>query len=147
MASKYSQGTYIVKNPEKYVGNRAPVFRSSWERVFFSFCDNNPNIISWGSECLRIPYKNPFTNRNTVYIPDLLIMYQDKDGKKITELIEIKPASQTILEEAKSQQDKAAVVLNMAKWAAAKAFCKTHGIVFRVVTEAQIFNKMGKNKR
>lgn len=144
--SKYSQGTYIVLNPAKYLGTRAPTYRSSWEMTFMRFCDNHPGIINWGSECLRIPYRNPFTGRDTFYVPDFLIMYQNKDGSKITELIEIKPRSQARIEEAKSQQQKAAVVLNMAKWAAAKAYCKRAGITFRVVTEEDIYNKMGKKK-
>ena len=144
--AKYSQGTYVVQNPEKYVGHHAPNYRSSWEMTFMRFCDNHPGIINWGSECLRIPYRNPFTGSDTFYVPDFLIMYQDKNGKKITEIIEIKPRNQARLEEAKSQQQKAAVVLNMAKWEAAKAWCKKHGAIFRVVTEEDIYNRMGKRK-
>jgi len=112
-----------------------------------AFCDNNKNVLSWAYEGLKIPYRNPFTGKQTVYIPDFLIMYQDKHGRKISELIEIKPKSQTTLAEARSKNDKAAVVLNMAKWAAAKAFCKTHGIVFRILTEDEIFNRMSKRKK
>jgi len=32
------------------------------------------------------------------------------------------------------------VVLNMAKWEAAKAWCKDKGLYFRVVTEKDIFH-------
>ena len=42
------------------------------------FCDNNPNITSWGSECVRIPYRNPFTGKDTFYVPDFLVTYQTK---------------------------------------------------------------------
>ena len=68
-------------------------------------------------------------------------MYQDQQGRKIAELIEIKPKKQTIIEEkVTNARDRAAVVLNYAKWQAATAWCKQHGISFRVVTEDQIFH-------
>ena len=46
---------------------------------------------------------------------------------------------QAVLELAKTQQDKAAVVLNMAKWEAAGAWCRNQGIKFRVINESDIF--------
>jgi hypothetical protein len=33
--TKYSQGIYIPKHPEKYVGKGSIKFRSSWEHAFF----------------------------------------------------------------------------------------------------------------
>jgi len=47
------------------------------------------------------------------------------------------------LEKARSQSEKAAVVLNMAKWEAARAWCKQMGMQFRVVTESELYNNMG----
>lgn len=96
---------------------------------------------------MRIPYRNPFTGKDTVYVPDFLIMYQDKSGKKISELIEIKPKGQASLLEARSQQEKAAVVLNLAKWQAAEAHCKRLGLKFRILTQDDIFNKYGEKKK
>ena len=58
---KYSQGKYVNKNLAKYAGNNSPTYRSSWEFTFMMFCDNNPSIVQWASEPLRIPYRNPFT--------------------------------------------------------------------------------------
>lgn len=141
MAKNWTQGFYTPLNPGKYVGSGSPKYRSGWELTFMRFCDNNPNIISWGSECVRIPYKNPFTGRDTFYVPDFLITYQHKDGAKRAELIEIKPRSQVTLEVARSVQEKASVVLNMAKWAAAKAWCARMGATFRILTEEDIYNK------
>ena len=78
------------------------------------FCDNNPAVIHWASEAIHVPYVNPFTQRNTIYVPDFLIIYQNKNGERIGELIEIKPGKQTTLEAAgKSVRDQAAAVLNM----------------------------------
>ncbi len=136
----YVQGYYTPANPSKYVGNNRPIFRSSWEFKVMQMFDSNPNITSWASESLKIPYMNPFTNKYTVYIPDFVVTYTDATGKNKAEIIEVKPVKETFLEQAKSQRDKAAVALNAFKWAAAQAFAKSHGMSFRVLNETSIFN-------
>lgn len=143
MARNYVQGFYQPVNKEKYIGSNRPKYRSGWELTFMRFCDNHPSIVGWASESIRIPYKNPFTGKATTYYPDFLITYQDKDGNKKAEVIEIKPKGQALLEKARSQNEKAAVVLNMAKWEAARAWCKQMGMQFRVVTESELYNNMG----
>jgi hypothetical protein len=137
--SKFATGKYLIKNPEKYIGKRAPTYRSSWEFTFCSFCDNNPAVINWASEAITIPYRNPVTGKNTVYVPDFLIVYVDAKQRKHTELVEIKPTKETTMESAKSYRDKLSVAINMAKWAAADAWCRANNIRFRVVTEFDIF--------
>ena len=138
---KYANGFYQVLNPGKYVGKKTPHYRSGWEHTFMRFCDNNPSILHWASESIHINYKNPFTNKATIYVPDFFIVYVDKSGAKRAELIEIKPSTQSTLESAKSVKDQAAAVLNMYKWQAAQAWCKAQGISFRVVTENDIFHQ------
>jgi hypothetical protein len=137
--SKYAQGKYQIKNTEKYVGRKTPTYRSSWEFSFCTFCDNNPAVIQWASEPFMIPYRNPLTGKNTIYVPDFMMVYMDKNEQKHAEVIEVKPMKETNFESAKSMRDKAAVALNMAKWAAARAFCRAHGMVFRIVTEHDIY--------
>ena len=139
--AKYANGFYQLLNPGKYVGKRTPHYRSGWEHTFMRFCDNNPNVLQWASESIHINYKNPFTNKATIYVPDFFIVYVDKSGAKRAELIEIKPSTQVAVESAKSTRDQAAAVLNMYKWQAAQAWCKTQGITFRVVTENDIFHQ------
>jgi len=137
--SKYAQGKYQIKNPDKYVGRKQPTFRSSWEFTFCSFCDNNPAILQWASEPFMIPYRNPLTGKNTIYVPDFMMIYIDKNEQKHAEVVEIKPLKETTMESARSVRDKAAVALNIAKWTAAKAFCQSHGFKFRIVTEHDIY--------
>ena len=139
--AKYANGFFQITNPDKYVGKKVPHFRSSWEHSFMRFCDTNPSILQWASEAIHIPYRNPFTNKNTIYVPDFMIMYVNKNGEKFGELIEIKPSTQTTLESAKSVRDQAAAVLNMHKWQAAQAWCSQNGLRFRVVTENDIFHQ------
>jgi hypothetical protein len=142
-----AKGIYKVKNPEKYVGNKDPMYRSSWEHTFMLFCDNNPSIQQWASEPLQIPYRDPLTGKQTVYVPDFLIMYIDKKNKKHVELIEIKPANQMLKEHVgKNPHNQAQFVKNQAKWAAAGSWCKNQGIQFRVINEHDIFSNGSKRK-
>lgn len=138
--SKFAQGIYEVKNPQKYVGKSKPKYRSGWELTFMMFCDNNKSVINWASESIHIPYRNPLTGKQTIYIPDFFVVYENKFGKQVAELVEIKPKKQTLIEnKVASAKDRAIVAVNHAKWQAASAFCKRLGITFRVITENELF--------
>jgi hypothetical protein len=142
-----ARGSYQVKNPEKYRGVNNPTYRSSWELTFMMFCDNNPAVLEWASESVKIPYRDPLTGRNTVYVPDFLITYVDKNQRKHAELIEIKPTNQTVKEAVgKNPMNQAQYVKNMAKWEAANAWCKRYGMKFRIVNESDIFHNPGKRR-
>jgi hypothetical protein len=138
--SKYAQGKYQLLNPAKYVGNKSPTYRSSWEFSVMSMCDNNPSILQWASEAIHINYRNPFTNRNTIYVPDFFVMFIDANGTTHGELWEIKPTKETSLKEAgKSPRAQAAAILNMAKWEAARAYCRAQNLKFRIITEHDLW--------
>lgn len=138
--SKYAQGKYQLLHPEKYVGNKSPTYRSSWEFSVMSMCDNNPSILQWASEAIHINYRNPFTNRNTIYVPDFFVMFVDANGKTHGEVWEIKPTKETSLQEAgKSTRAQAAAVLNMAKWEAARVYCRAQNLNFRIITERDLW--------
>jgi hypothetical protein len=137
----YNQGIFQPKAPQKYVGTLPITYRSSWELTFMNTCDQHPNVLQWASESIKIPYLSPMDGRWHNYIPDFLIVYVDKAGKKHGELIEIKPLSQSVLEKAKSKKDKAALILNQAKWQAAQDFCRKQGLTFRVMTEQQLYRQ------
>jgi hypothetical protein len=148
MSLKFAQGPYTPKNPKKYIGSKVPYCRSSWETTFCMFCDNNPAVESWASEPIKIPYRDPLTGKQTVYVPDFLIKYIDKNQKFHVEMVEIKPANQMILERVgKNPYNQAQYVKNMAKWSAATDYCKQRGIKFRVINESDIFVNTGNKKR
>jgi len=137
---KWAQGIYTPKNPQKYIGNHKPKYRSGWELTFMTFCDSNDNIIYWASESMRIPYKHPLTGKPTIYVPDFLVVYQNRFGKQVAEVVEIKPKKQSIIEsKVANAKDRMVVAINHAKWAAAMAYCKSQGLTFRVITEDDIF--------
>jgi hypothetical protein len=138
--AKWAQGIYVPKNPQKYVGNHKPKYRSGWELAFMQFCDNNTSVLQWSSESLRIPYRHPLTGKPTTYVPDFLVLYENKRGQKVAEIVEIKPKKQSIIEsKVASTRDRAVVAINHAKWAAANAYCKAQGLTFRVITEDDLF--------
>ena len=138
---KWAQGPYTVKNPQKYIGKGVPRYRSGWELTFMTFCDNNENIIYWASEAMKIPYRNPLTGKQTIYVPDFFVVYKNRHGQQIAEVVEIKPKKQSLIESKRaSAKDRAIVAVNHAKWAACQAYCKSQGLVFRVITEDDIFH-------
>jgi len=143
--AKFASGPYTVKNGAKYVGKGFPRYRSSWEWAFMNFCDNNEHIQQWASEPVRIPYRNPLTGKMTTYVPDFIVTYRGPNNTLRGELIEIKPRSQSLIEERQSQRDRAQVAINYAKWDQAAKWAKAHGLTFRVITEDDIFRN-GKNK-
>jgi hypothetical protein len=144
MATKFARGKFIMTQPEKYVGTKIPTYRSSWEWSFMRFCDTNNSVQKWASEAVNIPYRDPLTGRQTIYVPDFFIQYVDKNNKMNVELIEIKPASQTILERVgKNKYNQAQFVKNQAKWQAATIWCKQQGIKFRILNENDLFHQGG----
>ena len=147
MSLKFAKGVYNVKNTEKYAGSKDPVYRSGWEHTFMMFCDNNPSVQQWASEPVKIPYRDPLTGKQTVYLPDFLITYIDRNQKKHIEMVEIKPANQQIAEKVgKNPYNQAQYIKNMAKWEAATAWCRNQGIQFRIINETDIFHNPGKRK-
>mgnify|MGYP003345783449 FL=1 len=138
--ANYAQGIYSPLNPEKYIGKHNPKYRSGWEFTFMQFCDTNKNVIQWSSESLIIPYLNPLTGKRSNYIPDFLVVYENKYGQQKAELVEIKPKKQSLIESrVANARDRAVVAVNHAKWASAMAFCKQNGLTFRVITEDDLF--------
>lgn len=145
MARTFNKGTYIPENPQKYTGSKVPVWRSLWEREFMKMLDNTPNVLEWSSEEVTIPYRNPITGKQTVYIPDFLVTMVS-EGRIVTKLIEIKPLKETLQEHASSDADAWAQIKNKAKWGAAMMWCERrsdaegHPVVFEIQTEATLFS-------
>jgi hypothetical protein len=138
MAS-YAQGRFQIKNVEKYLGNRAPMYRSSWEFMFMKMCDEHAYIQAWASEAVKIPYRNPLTGKHTIYVPDFFIAYANKGGSRKVEIIEVKPENQTLKEKlGRSKHNQAAWIVNQAKWEAARKYCKGRGYKWLILTEKEL---------
>ena len=145
--AKFAQGRFEMKNPGKYVGKKIPLARSSWETVFMRMLDEHPGVENWASESIQIPYQSPLTGKYTIYVPDFFIVYQDKNGRKNAEVVEVKPRNQTLREKVgKSRYNQEQYIKNMAKWEAASAWCKQKKLRFRIVSEDDIFHTGNKRR-
>ena len=142
--SKFAQGPYTVKNAAKYVGKGTPRYRSGWEHAFMRFLDNNDHVVNWASESISIPYRNPVTGKQSMYVPDFLITYRNKNNQLIAELVEIKPKKQSVIESKMSAREGAVVAVNYAKWDAATKWARRNGLTFRVITEDDMFRNGNK---
>lgn len=138
--AKWAQGAYKITNPAKYVGKGDPRYRSGWEFAFMRFCDTNEHVLQWASESINVPYRHPLTGKQTIYVPDFLVVYRTKNNTVKAEVIEIKPSGQSMITEKQKPQERAVVAVNHAKWAAATAWCQRQGLTFRVITEKEMFH-------
>ena len=142
--SKFAQGAYVVKNKQKYVGRGTPRYRSGWEHAFMRFLDNNDHILQWASESISIPYRNPITGKQSIYVPDFLITYKNRNNQMVAEVIEIKPKKQSVVESKMKANERAVVAVNYAKWDSATKWCRKQGLLFRVITEDDMFRNGNK---
>lgn len=161
--SKYHQGYFYPKNPEKCLTPNSNIYRSGYELQFLTYCDNCPSILRYASEPIAIPYKNPVSSfaycmrkginpndtrywKTSMYNVDFWIEVPDGAGGTRKIFIEIKPYAQTIPPVKPDENAKPAAfkrynkesmtfLQNNAKWKAAKEFCSVRGCEFMIVTE------------
>lgn len=135
-------GTFRPSNPQKYVGDyKNIIYRSSWECKVMTWLDKNPNIVSWASEEVAIPYLSPVDGRWHRYFPDFIVKVKNKDGKTKTMMLEVKPKKQTIQPEPQRRVTKRYITevttwgVNQSKWKAATEYCLDRGWEFKLITE------------
>ena len=141
--SRSHKGKYSPRNPGKYRGDHTMIeYRSSWERTFMKWCDLREEVLKWSSEEMCIWYMDPISKKNRRYFPDFIIQVKDSDGLIRTEMIEVKPYKQMVGPDRNPARKTKAWIYevktyatNMAKWEAAKKYCKKKGWSFRIITE------------
>jgi hypothetical protein len=149
MAVNYHQGRFTPVHPEKYAGDvKNIIARSSWERKLFIYLDNNPSVIRWASEEVKIPYMNQVDGRAHRYYPDVVVQFKDKNGVVQNAMIEVKPKAQCSAPKlpASGRQTRRYInemvtyLTNESKWAAARDWCARNGFQFHLMTEDHLFN-------
>lgn len=135
------QGQFKVKNPSKYLGDYDNIFyRSSWELSVMLWCDTSPNVKSWSSEEIVIPYLCPTDSSWHRYFIDFAITMSD--GRKFW--IELKPEKYTKIPtkpkgtrrgQKRHITEVYNYVKNVAKWKAASEVADKSGAKFQVWTE------------
>lgn len=116
--SRYHRGIYTsAKNAGKQFS-----YRSGWEGKYFEHLENDPEVISYDYECLKIPYiSNKKSGRTRNYIPDFIVTRATG-----TEIIEIKPTRFL---------KKRAIVK---KLQAGNEYATSHGMKFKLLTEVEL---------
>ena len=90
--SRYKQGKFIPKYPEKYIGNcREIIYRSSWEKRLMDWLDNHPSVLAWNSEDFVIKYFLPTDGKTHSYHIDFVAKMKLKTGQVKTYAFEVKP--------------------------------------------------------
>jgi len=141
---KYIQGIFRPRHPERYKGSQPILYRSSWELKFYRWCDNNSNVISWGSESVVIPYQSPLDGKIHCYFVDGVLRLKDKNNKIHNYLVEIKPLKQTLPPNPNRKKTKSLLreqymyAVNIAKWQAAKVWCDKNNYKFKILTEKDL---------
>jgi hypothetical protein len=149
--AKYYQGRFKPKNPKKYMGDPTNIiYRSGWEFKLMRYLDVHPDVIEWGSEELIVPYRSPIDGRMHRYFPDFLVKQINKDKRKETVLIEVKPKAQTVPPDISKKNTSTGKLsrryinevktwgINQAKWQAAEDFCKDRGWKFQIMHEGHL---------
>lgn len=143
--SKYYQGRFMPKHPEKYVGDlNKIIYRSGWEFKLMKWFDDNPAVLRWASEEIVIPYISPVDHQVHRYYPDFVVLFKHKTGEEKQVVIEVKPDAQTKMPAKKSRNTKrylneiATYAVNQAKWEAATKWCTDRGFQFQVLTEKHL---------
>ena len=138
-------GKYRPSYPKKYKGDPTNViYRSLWERKFMVWCDNNENVLEWGSEEIVIPYISPLDSRVHRYFPDFYVRARTKTGGTQKFIIEIKPLKQTEPPKKHRRRTKKYITevttyaVNDAKWKAANEYCKDRRWQFKILTEKEL---------
>ena len=140
--TRFLQGKFKPKHPEKYKGNPTNIFyRSSWEFSLMHRFDSDSNVEWWNSEEVKIPYNDPTRSHHGMYHPDFLVKYRVPNQ---LEMIEVKPRKQTVppqgnVSDKKFIKEALTYAKNIAKWEAAKRYCAKRGINFKIITEDHLF--------
>lgn len=136
---RYSQGYINTKSCKKLFEsqcNKPIIYRSSYEKKFIQWLENNSSVSKWGSECVQISYISPIDDKQHTYYPDFLFVQNEQ-----TILAEIKPANQTRQPSNTLPRDSYAWrtwMINVSKWKAAQEFCERNNMRFVILTERTI---------
>jgi hypothetical protein len=142
--SKFKQGIFKPRNPDKYTGSHPILYRSSYELQTMRWLDSNNNVLSWGSESVVIPYQNPLTGKVSRYFVDLNFTAKTNTGELKKYLIEVKPSAQLSPPPPQKKFTKSLIrrrseyIKNRAKWQAAEQWCAKKGYQFMFITEKNL---------
>jgi len=137
------KGKFKPSYPKKYKGDPTNIiYRSLWELKFMNWCDKNVNVIKWSSEEIIIPYISPVDRRPHRYFPDFYVESRSTTGRSKKRVIEVKPYAQTQQPKRRKGSRYLTEVrtygVNVAKWKAAREYCRDRKMEFMILTEKEL---------
>jgi len=148
--AKYKQGIYKPINPSKCLNCKEskPIeYRSQLEFEYMYKLDRSPNVNSWGSEIVWVPYYNPVKKRKAQYWIDLIVDHKKhgiiaveiKPEKEIKAIMENKVPKKTARKKQSTLiYETKMFLINRAKWTTAKQYCNKKGWKFIQVSEKNL---------
>lgn len=112
--SKGFQGIHISRKTNKYY-----IYKSLVEKNMMKYLDEDPSVLSYDYESIRLAYLDPLTDSYKTYIPDFIVHYSDGS----TKLIECKYDDSWKLD-----------MVVLAKNKVAEEWCKEHNATFEIWT-------------
>jgi len=107
-----------------------------------NWCDKNVNVIKWSSEEIIIPYISPVDRRPHRYFPDFYVESRSTTGRSKKRVIEVKPYAQTQQPKRRKGSRYLTEVrtygVNVAKWKAAREYCRDRKMEFMILTEKEL---------
>lgn len=137
--SRFHQGYFRARNPDKIIGKDPVIFRSKIEYLFLLYLDKNENVKRWNSESIIIPYFDKVSNKNRKYYTDCYV--EIVEGSVLKKyIIELKDIKETKAPNPKSKKKKASLlfeqcrhITNVCKWEFANEYAKRNNVEFMLI--------------
>lgn len=146
----YYTGVYEVVNKKKYIGEKDPKYRSSYEARVCYWLDHSDKVLRWGFELINIRYFSPIDNKVHRYFTDFYFEVMDKNDQLQKYLVEVKPYKQTLPPKPPKNKNQKrqkrflteaeTYIINQSKWKSAQRYCAKRGLNWKIITEKEIFN-------
>jgi len=104
--SRYHQGNFIPKNKNKVIKLNLEgglYYRSSLELKAMTWLDNSEKIVTWGAECITVPYQTTHFDNGDIkvkahsYYPDFYYEIKTDNGLNRKVVAEVKPMKEYIM--------------------------------------------------
>jgi len=108
------------------------------------YLDVHPDVLSWASEELIIPYVSPIDGRVHRYFPDFYVMKKNQEGIIEEIVIEVKPSKQLQPPKKPAKMTRKYVnemrtyAINQKKFQTAEEFCRKRGLKYMIMTEHEL---------
>lgn len=78
-----TENMYVIKNNDKYGGNEKIIKNIDINtKTFLTFIESNEFILYWDYKVHQVFYKNTYSNKKELYVPDFNVLVDKNSSKK-----------------------------------------------------------------